>query len=301
MACGADNLQAKMAIKDGTGAVDFASGATALEFTSESVKSTGSLLRSEGIRGTRAVEVSQSRRGAYTVAGSVNFDASPTAILEWGRRALGANSSGVLTPAESLPTFSLLIDKVSGIHRFQDCKVGKLTLSAGGPGIVTGVAEIVGRGHTGTGLTFPSLTLGSDAIDAPLVFSDLVAELAAATYEFGSFSLVIDNTIQTITRNALYAGCNREGRRVITLAANVPSNSSTFAALDEPTLAGIAAELSLTSTLAAVGVTIELPACQKARDLPVVNGPGEQTWDVSLQAVKDGSTDEITITVDTTE
>ncbi|QDV78085.1 phage tail tube protein [Botrimarina mediterranea] len=305
MACGVDNNLARLALKAGTGnAVDFATGATGLRFTTESVKSTGAIVASESITGSRDLDAAETRRGPYSVGGSVNFDASVRDILVWGEYALGANSSGVLTPANTLPVFALMADKVSNISRFGDCKVNRLTISNDGAGFVRGVVEIVGRSHTGSGLSFPTLTLGSDETYEPLVFSDLVIELDETEYAINSYQLVIDNQLQTNQRNALYADCLREGQRIITLNVNLPSTSSTHTAFDEPDLSGVSAEMVFTHPDAAVGVTIELPALQKPRDGQTVQNRNEQRWDLSFRAVTDRAnsvTTPLTITCDTTE
>lgn len=300
MACGVDNNLGQLALKAGSGTVDFSSGATRLEFNNESLQSAGSLLRGEGIRGTRSKTVSQARRGPYSVGGAVNFDASLNLIKTWGEYALGDETTNVLTPTETLPVFGLIVDKVSDVCKFEGCKVNRLALTASSGGIVKGTADILGLSYSNSALTFPSLTLGETANDYPLVLSDAVLTIGGTAYDMSSFNLTIDNAITSIQRNSLYPGCVRESQRSVTLQANIPSTSAAWTALDEPALTGVAITLVLTSTIAAVSASVSLPVCQRARSIPVIAGKGEQTWDIAFDCVADSDDDEITITLDTT-
>lgn len=303
MACGVDNNLGKIAFKAGTGTVDFSSGATRLDFTSESINAAGSLIESASIAGTRSKLVNHVRRGPYNVAGSINFDASPLMVRQWAWYALGANSLGVCTPTESLPVFGLMIDKVSDVMKVEDCKVTRLVLRGSAGQLISGTVDIVGRNYSNATLTFPSLDLGTTADDYPLAFSDLALEIGATAYEFNSFELTIDNAIEVKQRNALYAACLRESQRSVNLNVDLPSTGAAWAALDEPDLAGIVAEIVMTSTVSGAGVvTVDLPVCQKARSLPAVSNKGEQNWPITLQAKADPGDDEdneITITVAT--
>lgn len=301
MACGVDNNLGKIAFKAGAGTVDFSTGATRLDFTSESIKATGSLIESDSIAGTRSKLVNHTRLGPYNVGGSINFDCSPAMLLIWAHYALGTNTSGVLTPAESLPVFGLMIDKVSDVMKVEDCKVTRLVIRGSAGGLISATVDILGRNYSNTTLTFPSLDLATSADYYPLAFSDFGATIDGDSYEYNSFELTIDNAIASIQRNALYPSCLRENTRSVNLTANVPSTGAAWAALDQPDLSGIAAAITMTSTIAGVSdVSIDLPVCQKSRDIPVIAGKGEQTWDVPLVAKADPGDDEdheITITV----
>lgn len=298
MACGVDNNLGRLALKAGTGTIDFSSGSTALEFNSESLQSAGTILRSDGIRGTRAKSVIQARRGPYSVGGAVNFDVSLSALKVWGEYALGDETTNVLTVTEALPVFGLIVDKVSDVAKFEGCKVNRLSLSGSSGQIIKGVVDILGLNYSNTALTFPSVSLGEADIDAPLVLTDAVLTIDGTAYEMSDFGLTIDNAVSVKQRNSLYPSCNREDQRSVTLATTIPSTSAAWTALDEPDLDGIAITLVLTSTLSAISASISLPICQRAREIPVIAGKGEQTWNLAFDCVADASDDEITITLD---
>lgn len=305
MSCGVDNRLAKMAVKTGTGgSVDFSSGATGVRFKTDGITNTGSILVSDSITGQRTRDVAETRRGAYSVGGQVTFDASLQDILLWAGYALGSTSSGVITPAASLPVFAVMSSRQSGIFRYGDCKVSQFTLSNTGAGLVNGSVDIVGRSYTGTGLSFPSLTLGSDVTYQPLAFSDLVVSIASTEYAINSWQFTINNSVSPQQRNALYPDCLREGDLAIGLNINLPSNSTAYSALAEPDLTGVAATLTLTHPDAAVSCTIELPVLQVPLANPVVANRDEQRWDRNFVAVTDRANAETTvctITLDTTE
>jgi hypothetical protein len=229
-------------------------------------------------------------------------------LKRWGEYALGDETANVLTPEETIPVFALMMDKVSGVGKWEDCKVGALTISGSSSGVLKGSVDITAKTFTGSGLTFPTevstgvpLVLSDDAIDTPLILADAVMTIGGTTYEFSSFELAINNSLQTIVRNSLDPQCLREGVRIVTLKANIPSTSGAWSALRDPALGGVAVVLTITSTLAAVSATIELPVCQKAASIPLVSNKTEQTFDIAFDCKTSSSEpDEITITLDTT-
>lgn len=304
MACGVNHALARMAFKKGSGLQTFDTDDTGVEFTSESVRASSELIRGNGITGKRGRQVQQTRFGPYAYGGGTNHEPSPRLIADWFELALGTRTTNTITPSATVPEYALLIDKVAGVFQYHDCKVGSIELSGGGPGLLSMVVNHVGRDAASDGQTFPSIVLGSDDSYSPLVFSDVTLSIAATEYEVNSFRLLVDNAVQSITRNSRKPSCAREGDRIVGFDCNVPLTAAALSALEEPDLDGVAATLAITN--GTVGVTISLPILQKPLNDPVVTGKTEGQYDCSFVAVSDpGGTpavsNEITITIDETE
>lgn len=309
MACGVNGALGKFATLQASGEQLDAAFLNRWDFLSETLDATGAFVRSDNLRGTRARTTTQTRQGAKTIGGGVQFNPSIKHIEELFFQALGsrANSGSgatggmTITPAESLPTVALLVDKVAEAYQYHTAKLAQLSLSASGPGLLTMGATYVAGGHA-DGRTFPSIDLPEGDEYVPLQFADLILGIDGTDYQVNSFNLTIDNVVQAILRNSLTPDCIRENDRIVSLAVNAPSNSALLAAIKEPDLDGLTGVLTL--GYEGVTATITLNAMQKSLSHPKLAGKGEQAYDATFEANQTGSSpvvDEIVVVTDSTE
>lgn len=296
MACGVNGSRSRLYVEPGASPHGFDTSSERWPFRSETLKSTGSINYSDQILGTRSQNASFGRRGPYTIAGSIEFHATPRNLLAWLTRALGSETTGTVSVADEVPEFGVLLDRLASQSQYQNCKVNTLTLRGTAGGLVEMSVGILGRGWA-SGTTAPAVDVTYDEIDQPLQVSDLTATLGGTVRALNSFELTIDNLIEARLRNALYPDCLREGDRLVTLRANVPYNTANHSAFDEPSLDGVVGSLAFTN--GTVGATISLPALQKPRDEATIPGKSEVPFDLNFVARATDSANEIEATIDT--
>src|ERR1700722_10501659 len=108
----------------------FSSSSKWIEFLSENIVAHRSFAPSTGIRGTRSYDQSRLRTEPYTVGGTVNMIVDINSLDVWLAYILGAGpSSSVYSLAETLPSFYLMIDRISAVFKYGPAYVNRATFS----------------------------------------------------------------------------------------------------------------------------------------------------------------------------
>jgi hypothetical protein len=251
-----------------------------------------------GIRGTRSRVEERARKGHYDVSGTITMNPSPADLDLLLPRIMGAGA--VLT--ETLPGFDVVVVYGStDVFRYDDCKVNRGTFRGSAQGLVELELDIIGK--TMVDGTDPSLTLPTDAHDAPYIFSDSTCSITSSR-EIKSFELVIDNFVVPQFVNSQSANNVNATDRQVSLTLVTPYSS------DEADLVGAAAtsgmfdtartSATLVFTNGAFSCTFTLAKLQAGQETPSIGDKGEIELTIPAIARRDGSTLELAVVNDST-
>lgn len=263
------------------------------EFTRESLRKTGAILDTSGIRGSRSHVGERTRFGTYEVGGVISLYATPEMLDKWLPRILGAaESADTFALAETLPEFAVLIDRIAKRFLYDNCKVNTARFRGSAGGLVTLDLDIMGRTETVSATAFPSLAMPTDP---PYVMQDGVLTLQSGARKFTQFEIIIDNALVRRFSNSETATDISPSDRIITFRCSTPFTSDE-AELYGQALAGAAASLVFTN--GGYSTTFSFAALQFPDRSPVVAGKREIPLELEAIARKSGSTDELVVTHD---
>jgi hypothetical protein len=272
---------------------------TAIEFNSESIRKSATILETGGIRGTRSHPKERTRSGTYTVGGSMSCNPGPTELAFLLPYILGANASGTtFALAETLPSAYITVDRVAKVFTYAGMKVNRGTFRCSQGQLLQLDLDLMGKTETVANAgTFPSLTLGTEA---PYVFHDAVITIASTAYPVSDLDITIDNRLEgnrfqnSQTRTELPTM-----DRTVTVTVNTEFTSSTTALYDAANnYTGLSCTVVFTN--GNYSITFTLPALQVPAQSPVVGGRNEIMMPLQFTARKSGSTAELTVTNDST-
>ena len=276
-----------------------------LEFLSESLRATKTILDTSGIRGTRSHSSERTRGGTYAVSGSITMNPSPSELNDLLEYIMGGTPT-VGTPVgkttfplgETLPAaFFVTVDRVAKVFTYNLCKIVRATFRASEGSLLEVTIDVEGGTETVANAgTFPALTLGTDA---PFVFHDGVLTMQAGARAIKDFELIIDNVADT-TRFM-----NSQTRaeipiidRVVTLRCTTAYTSSETALYDQA-VAGAAANMTLTN--GNYSLNFDIPGVlQVPAATPIVSSKGEILLAMEGVARKSGSSAELSVILDLT-
>lgn len=299
MGC-AQGALSKLCVEPGSSAHVFDTNSEPYDFLYESMQKNPRIIGGHGIRGTREQSQERTQLGAYTVGGRIAMNVDKVMLDAMLPRILGAaEATDVFALAETLPSFGVLIDRVTNTHEYEDCVVdkaiihGKAMSSDGGPEMLELILEVVGKDEN-LGTSYPSLTLSTDGDSRPLMHHHGVFTFASAAREVKEFWLLIDNHIQPRWVNSQIATqlCPRD--RSIVFKAIVPYDSGTSGLYSSQAIAGAGGTIVWTGPTTTTTVTFG--TLQNEISSPVVRGKTEIDMSVTLYARKTGSTASISIT-----
>jgi hypothetical protein len=270
------------------------------DFISESIAKRGVIVERDGIRGTAGKNSEDTRSGPYTVSGTLVTEPTPEELAIWLPRILGAAASDDTPPkfalAETLPSFTLEVERVNKRFIYAGCKVNKATFSGSEGGLLRLSMDLVGQSESAVDTAFPSLTLTNTA---PYIFSDLVLTLQSAARQVKNFDCVVDNNLDTkrIMNSTTITALQRAGDRTITLKTTHAFSSENTDLYDQA-LAGAAGTLVFTN--GGYSTTFTFGTLQCPAESPTVAGKGEVPLVLNMTARMLGSTQELVITHDST-
>jgi hypothetical protein len=273
-------------------------------FVNESMTKRGVIVERSGLRGSRSHQADDTRVGPYSVGGQLLLEPTPEDLAIWLPRILGAAPSGTTyNLAETLPSFTLSIDRVAKVFIYAGCKVKRATLQGAQGGLLRLALDLVAQSESvASAGSFPSLSLGATQ---PYIFSDLALSLATAAREVKQFELLIENGLVTDRfMNSLTIVNAPEGDRAVTLKtvhAWAAGNTDLYA----QALAGAAGTLQLTNALGGspptgYQTTFSFATLQVPDRSPNVPGRQELLLNLEMVARRVGSTPELIVTHDST-
>lgn len=286
----------------------FDASSNRMDFLYESVQKNQRVVGGNGITGTRSESVERARNGCYLVSGRIGMQPGPADYDHLLPRILGeAEVADVFALAEALPSYSLLIDKVGSIFRFDGCKTNRAILrGVAGTGdedqeLIDLVLEVMGQTETGGASwagTIPALGTGTNRV--PYTFYEGTFKVNTVSYEIKQFALVIDNMLQPRWVNSLTPTQICPRGRKISLITDNPFTATEYAALygNANAISGIVGELKLTN--GTVSATIAMPGLQWADQTPTVRGKTEIPLTLEFSVRKKGTDAELIWTNDST-
>jgi hypothetical protein len=307
MACSQGAL-AKMAMKEGSGNLDFSSGATQFPFFRESLQKKNSVVHPDVIIGSRGEVSERARFGPNFTGGWVVMALTPgdaATVFPW---ILGADASGTTFDlAETLQTFGVLVDKVTGVHEFYDGVInravihGKQNGPGGPPNWITVALQMVFKGYNAPGASdaFPSLSLGVTGGFAPLVFEDSVLTLGGTAQETKEFTIDINNYVQPRYVNNLNPTALCPAHRTVTISTLHAYDSTTDDMLS-PAITGLAGTKTIAITNGTVSITFTFGTLQAPTLTPIVSGKKEIDLQMQFAARSVSSTPALSCTIDST-
>ncbi len=305
----AQGALAKLAMKEGSGAITWDSSAIGLPFFRESLKKVGRVLHPDVIIGSREEVSERARKGPYFYGGWVYLTLTPghaATIFPW---VLGADASGTtFALSETLQTMGVLVDKVTQTHEFYNGVINRAIISGtqhgpgGPPNWVTVALQMYFKSYA-TGTSYPALTLGVTNEFAPLVFEDADnggtsrLTLGGSTREMKHFTIDINNYVVPRYVNALEPTALCPTRRTVNVTTVHPYDSGTSNLYDQA-LAGAAGSLVFANST--VSVTFTFATLQVDTETPEVQGKKEIDLHLNMAARKLSSTGSLVCTVDST-
>ena len=290
----------KLCFEPTTGTFDTSS--EPYEILSETLSYTEEHLDTNGIRGTRSHAKERVRVGAKNVAGAITLNPSPADLTLLLPRILGtAESSDTFALAETLPTFKVLVDRGGRTHDYSGCYVSRASFRSAAPaGLLELTLDIIGTNEA-LGTSYPVLTLGTAAKDAPYVHSDATFTLAGNTEEVIESEIIIDNQLTARHTNAQVAGAIISNDRIVTASFKLPYSSDEIA-LYPPILDGAAGGFAgiVAYVIGNMNLTFTFGKLQAPAESPTTTGREEITLTLICTARSVGSTKELVVVNDDT-
>lgn len=293
---GSQGAQSALYVEPGAAAHTFDSSSERYEILSESLVKRGTIIDTNGIRGTRSHASARTRAGIYEVGGTIVMPVSPLMLDLWLPRILGANeSTDTFALAETLQPFGVLVNRVGGLFEYTDCYVGRATFRGQqGSGITL---ELDIRGATEvTGTAAPSVALSHASNNAPYQFYEAVFNLFGGARVTTEWELVIDNMLDVRFANSQSATNIQPSDRIITQRTRHPFTSTEMSALYG--LAAAGATGSTVITMGGMSTTFTFAILQSPDNSPSIQGKTEIPLAIECVARETSGTKELVVTHD---
>lgn len=238
----------------------------------ESLKETAEIIETNGMTGTVEHNSERTREGLKRVSGSLKMACSRLMLDALLPYILGtAESSNVFASADSIPEFVIMIDRIEKVYTYSGCRIAKAKFSGTKGDMLFLDLDIEAETETtGAAGSFPALTVPTEK---PYLMADGVLTAVAATRVFESFSLTIENKLNTEQfENGLTRYDIPMIDRIITLETDHPWITANTELLKQ-SLAGAAGSLVFTNAAAAGDVlTFAMATIQYANVTPTLTG-----------------------------
>jgi hypothetical protein len=301
MSC-AQGSQSRLYVEPGSSPHTFDSNSETYEYKFEDLVKRPSIVSTEGIRGTRQESAEQTREGHYIVRGRIVMPASPLMLDLWLPRILGAAEvANLFSFAETLPSFGVLINRVTENYEYKDCYVNSAMFEgAAGPGnhleLLSLTLDIMGMSRS-TGTSAPNVSIATTATSAdPLKHSEAVFTINSVAREVKRWRLLIHNHLQPrwVNSQTATAICPRAFSAILDLVMPYDSTQSGITALST---SGVPLVIAITNSTVSTTFTAGIAE-------PIIVDPnvvGKTEIDVSTARFvlrKTGSTDALSVTND---
>jgi hypothetical protein len=296
MADGNPGASARLYVEPGSAPHTFDTSSESYEFLSESIGKRGSILDTNGIRGTRSHHAAMTRGGPAEVGGSLRMNVTPIMLDLWLPRILGsAESNDSFTLAETpAADFGLLVDRVEDTEEYTDCRVNRAIFRGSAGGLIELELEIFGKTAV-AGTNAPVVALSVAANNAPYTFSDSTLTLASSSRQMMNFEVEINNFLDRRFTNSNAATSLRAQDRLVALRTTNPWNEDTDDLYGQAN-AGAAGTLVFTNTN--LSTTFTFGTLQVPDSSPNVGGKNEIPLLLEMIARMTGSTRELVVTSD---
>lgn len=293
----------RIAIRSGTSPYTWASG-TRLRYFRESIRYVGVIDVPDTINGTLQENSERARRGPGVYAGIVTFPVNPADMVTLLPLFMGGSPTGTSFPyAETVPTFGILIDKITDVFEYPNGVVnrilihGKQTMPGQQqPNWLTMAVEMLFKDEV-TGVEFPDLAYGTTAGYTDFVFEDSALTVLGSARKPKEFSLLIHRHQWARYVNSVKPTTFCPSRFSAILNARFPYDDD-HDDLHNQALAGAAGSLAFTN--GTISTTFNFGNLQAPPKTPDTPGKTEIDIDLTLVARKLGSTDAVAVVNDST-
>jgi len=266
-----------------------------LEFLTESLRKTGTVLDTGGIRGTRSHDAARTRNGTYTVAGTITLNPSPLELDDLLPWILGANEVvDVFALTDLLQSRFVQVDRVTRRFKYTGVYVNRATFRASEGGFVELSLDLIGQTEEVTATAFPALTL---VTDPPYVFHDLAFTIGGVTFQSKEIEIVVDNRVVSRFLNSATATGVFATDREVSVRFTLPYTTDEVVRYDTGATGAI---VNATFTNGGVSALFAMVNVQFPAEAPVVESKDEILLVLNGIARKSGATNELIVTSDST-
>ena len=302
MSSDAQGAQSRFCVEPGAAPHTFDTSSEPYDPLYEDLSKKGRIVGGQTMRGTRSQSVERTRFGHYAVNGPVAFNISPVDLDFWLPRMLGGTETANSFPlAETLPSFGVLIDRVTQTFEYKDCMVdswlihGKAGPGDGDPDLLELRVNIIAKDEA-TGTSYPSLTLPVGTNAYPYVMSDCsTLTLAGAARTMKEFWLIGQNYVQQRWTHSITATRLSPRDRLIKFRAIFPYDTD-HDDLYSQGYAGATATLTFTNAATSKSTSFVFGTLQSPDNSPTVHGKQEINILMDGVARKVSSTTELATT-----
>lgn len=256
-------------------------GATQFDFAGSTVKKRTEVLEGAGLTGTRARYSTRTRKGVYSVGGTISMDITPRMLDFFLPYVLGAaEATDAFGFADSLSGFDMMDDPFgtgANAIKFGELYVNRFSLGLrGGPGggILRAALDVMGKTYT-TGQTFPAIALShTTGVDSPYTFYDITTfTIGGAAVEVDDADLTIENGLDVKFRAGSRAASSiRATDQAVTLRINSALTSTSLGSFFDDKAA---ADVSIVINNGTVTTTFTLESLELADEMFETRGKGD--------------------------
>lgn len=304
--CAALGSFARLLVQDGSAPRTFADTSERYSFLREGIQSDRPVQGRRKIVGSRDLWSASLRPHSYVIAGDLVLQPGPADLSKWLPRIFGGSlSGGVVLPADTLPTFDMLVDRENDIWLYTNCQVARALFTASTnlgseeeelvELILTIVAETETDGQTWPN---PEPAINNSAAYAPYANWEGALTINSSAVKYDSFNLMIDNNIFMRARGSLTPNCIRAGDRSIRLQTRNPFTSSTITTAMNAWSSGYAGTLKFTN--GGMSTEFVFPHLRNRFNTPNAESKNEIPLALNLEAARTSSDPVVTINHDAT-
>lgn len=295
---------ARLYVEPGASPHTFDTSSESYEFLYETLQKRGRIVGGNAIRGTRSKQSERTRAGAYPVSGRIAMNVDPLMLDLMLPRILGAaESTDTFALAESLPSFGVLVNRVTQTFEYKDCMVaramfhGKAGPGDGDPDLLELVLDLQCKDRV-TGTSAPSVTLATASNSSPYMHTDAVFTFAGAARQVKEWWVLIDNHLHARWVNSLTATLFCPADRTIAVRARLPYDTDHDDLLDQAN-AGAAGTIALTNAQhTGLVTTFTFGTLQVPSEDPITRGKTEIDIFLNMTARMLTTTKELVVTND---
>jgi len=277
-------------------ALPFDTASKMIEITSCTFGKQGTILDTQGLRGSRQYHNSRTRLGTYVVSGQLVLPLSPLALDYFLPIILGGTEvADVFDIAETLQSCYLMQDLGAKVATWSSVYCNRCSIRGSAGQIVTMTLDLEGSTESiGNSGTFPALTAPTDS---PYVMSDGTMTLQATTREFSEFEIIVDNQLDTGRfQNSRTRSAFPSSGALVSLNTNHPWSSDETDLYDQAIYGAVGQILLTNADVASTSAQFDFGFLQPAPQLPQNSGRGEIRLPLQMQSRKSGSTPSLRVT-----
>lgn len=299
---------ARMAVKAGSGGLDYSSGAHRLAFFREGLRTRNQIIHPDVITGDRWEHAERARKAPNLHYGPILLPISPGDLVVLLPAILGGTFSGInIEPAATISPYGYLLHKNPNLnpHEFQSAYVDKARFYGrqhgpnGPPNWLILELWLMAKAKSTAGTWPPALTLTTTAGFTPFVFEDstLAFTLNGAVRETSEVMIEIDNHLEPRYVNALDPTQVCPAKATFRLITKHPYDSD-HDDLENQALAGAAGTIKFTN--GTISTQFNFTNLKAPDDTPVVRGKTETEITLEHRSYASGTTPPLSIDNDST-